>query len=487
MVLTTKEIKKRLIAWKREHLPAFSKMGRAQLIYTALKFAVIKADELTEEEIKSNATYKPPPVPKAEPRKLAPEYDSFRRRVLNRMLKDSIAHLQRTPDMYSDTVLVIGGEEIHLLKAEAADLKQLKTVPAAAAKPKKTAREMDSQTEPTPKKHAAEIETQTEAAATATPTKPTLPEKGPKNEMITPGKEEDKMEEQPDSGWYEARYLANFIDYHWELLSDMMGTDHGWNYKLKERKAIFHKEVKAIYPDATQGEIDELIEDIKRMKKNQENIDVNGREKKKRVKKAAPAQPTITKSEPPAAAAPAKPAEKGYRVEQVQKSLEGYTLLRSHAHRLFAAKYGDDVWKKLLSLARVSNKGNVVIQLPDTNTEQGADFKNLVYTKKQIDERKNLYPIEKPTAKHAPLLTQEIQVYRYQVCGNYGISQKDNNVLTKDKFLTGEHTEADWNRLVKSADRDLITLPEVMGQSSYYEMNPELDKFMASKFLSTSR
>jgi hypothetical protein len=162
MVLTTKEIKKRLIAWKREHLPAFSKMGRAQLIYTALKFAVIKADELTEEEIKSNATYKPPPVPKAEPRKLAPEYDSFRRRVLNRMLKDSIAHLQRTPDMYSDTVLVIGGEEIHLLKAEAADLKQLKTVPAAAAKPKKTAREMDSQTEPPPKKHAAEIETQTE-------------------------------------------------------------------------------------------------------------------------------------------------------------------------------------------------------------------------------------------------------------------------------------------------------------------------------------
>ena len=91
MVLTTKEIKKRLIAWKREHLPAFSKMGRAQLIYTALKFAVIKADELTEEEIKSNATYKPPPVPKAEPRKLAPEYDSFRRRVVRRCSTASLS------------------------------------------------------------------------------------------------------------------------------------------------------------------------------------------------------------------------------------------------------------------------------------------------------------------------------------------------------------------------------------------------------------
>jgi hypothetical protein len=166
-------------------------MGRAQLIYTALKFAVIKADELTEEEIKSNATYKPPPVPKAEPRKLAPEYDTFRRRVLNRMLKDSLAHLQRTSDMYSDTVLVIGGEEIHLLKAEAEDLKQLKTAPATAAKPKRKATESETQTEPAPKKKAAEIETQTEAAP---PAKETFPEKSPKNEIISPGKEEVKKE-----------------------------------------------------------------------------------------------------------------------------------------------------------------------------------------------------------------------------------------------------------------------------------------------------
>ncbi len=157
---------------------------------------------------------------------------------------------------------------------------------------------------------------------------------------------------------------ALFSQFHWLPLGTISwydGNSHGWNYKLKERKAIFHKEVKAIYPDATQEEIDELIEDIHRMKNNQENIDVNGREKKKRVKKAAPAKPATTKSEPP--------AEKGYRVEQVQKSLEGYTLSRSQAYRLFSAKYGDDVWKKLLSLARVSNKGNIVIQLPDTNTE----------------------------------------------------------------------------------------------------------------------
>ena len=116
-------------------------------------------------------------MPKAEPRKLAPEYDTFRRRVLNRMLKDSLAHLQRTPDMYSDTVLVIGGEEIHLLKAEAEDLKRLKTTPATAIKPKRKAAESETQTEPAPKKHAAEIETQTETVKPPVDPTPTQKEK----------------------------------------------------------------------------------------------------------------------------------------------------------------------------------------------------------------------------------------------------------------------------------------------------------------------
>jgi hypothetical protein len=93
--------------------------------------------------------------------------------------------------MYSDTVLVIGGEEIHLLKAEAEDLKQLKTAPATASKPKRKAAESETQTEPAPKKKAAEIETQTEAAP---PAKETFPEKSPKNEIISPGKEEVKKE-----------------------------------------------------------------------------------------------------------------------------------------------------------------------------------------------------------------------------------------------------------------------------------------------------